>query len=74
MGKSDKVMHRVGANVKRLRAEMGLSQKAFAKRAGVGSGSIERIENGGNASVETLEVIAQCFNVDVVELFLDWSE
>lgn len=56
-------------NLRRLRAERGLSQEELAHRAGVNRnyvGMIEREENA--ATVDTMEQLAAALNVDATDL------
>ena len=56
-------------NLRRLRAERGLSQEELARRAGVNRnyvGMIEREENA--ATVDTMEQLAAALNVDATDL------
>ena len=56
-------------NLRRLRAERGLSQEELAHRAGVNRnyvGMIEREENA--ATVDTMEQLAAALDVDATDL------
>ena len=56
-------------NLRRLRAERGLSQEELAHRAGLNRnyvGMIEREENA--ATVDTMEQLAAALNVDATDL------
>jgi transcriptional regulator with XRE-family HTH domain len=47
-----------------------LSQRAFARKSGLGQSTIMRIENlDQNVTVDTLEQLCKAFHVDVAELF-----
>jgi len=47
-----------------------LSQRAFARKSGLGQSTIMRIENlEQNVTVDTLEQLCKAFHVDVGELF-----
>jgi len=59
------------AKIKRWRTERGWSQEHLAELAGVGLRTIQRIENGENASRDSLTALAAAFNVDVMALALD---
>ena len=61
----------LGENVKRLRKSLGLSQRDLAFDAGVAKNIIEKIESGNsNVTLNTIERIAECLNVDTWELLL----
>ena len=54
----------VGANIKRLRKERGLSQETLAGEAGLAMRHRGRIERGeGNPTVEVLGKLAEVLNV-----------
>ena len=59
----------VAYNTKRLRKKTGLSQEAFALRAGISS--IKMIEAGrvGNPRLSTMEAIAKVAGARVVDLY-----
>lgn len=59
------------AKIKRWREERHWSQEHLAQLAGVGLRTLQRIENGQQASSETLKALANAFNVDVVALSVD---
>ena len=59
------------AKLKRWREERHWSQEHLAQLAGVGLRTLQRIENGQQASSETLKALANAFNVDVVALSVD---
>jgi transcriptional regulator with XRE-family HTH domain len=59
------------AKIKRWREERHWSQDHLAQLAGVGLRTLQRIENGQQASSETLKALANAFNVDVVALSVD---
>jgi len=59
----------IARNVSRLRREKGLSQGAFASRAGVSRAGIQKIERGqSEPRVDTLRKIAGALEVAVMEL------
>ena len=63
------IRKRIGWNVKRLRAKLGLSQEDFATDSGFDRGYISGVERGvRNPSILVLERIAKALKVDVVEL------
>lgn len=52
--------------LKRLRTQRGLSQEELGRKIGVGKSTISMYENGSREpSLETLEAIADTFNVDM---------
>lgn len=59
------------AKIKRWREERHWSQEHLAQLAGIGLRTLQRIENGQQASSETLKALANAFNVDVVALSVD---
>lgn len=59
------------AKIKRWREERHWSQEHLAQLAGVGLRTLQRIENGQQASSETLKALANAFNVDVAALAVD---
>ncbi|RYG92475.1 MAG: XRE family transcriptional regulator [Alphaproteobacteria bacterium] len=63
------IRKRIGWNVKRLRAKLGLSQEDFATDSGFDRGYISGVERGvRNPSILVLERIAKALKVDVAEL------
>ena len=57
-------MHRVGDVVRLYREQLGLSQVELARRAGVSSGTILRIERGERGvSVDLLATLAQILGI-----------
>lgn len=59
------------AKIKRWREERHWSQEHLAALAGVGTRTIQRIENGGKASHESIMALAAAFNVDAAALTID---
>ena len=59
------------ANIRRWREERHWSQEHLAELAGVGLRTLQRIENGQQASAETLKALASAFQVDVIALSVD---
>ena len=57
--------------IKRWREERHWSQEHLADLAGIGTRTIQRIENGDPASKESVLALAAAFNVDVVALTVD---
>ena len=59
----------VGANIRRVRREEGLTQAALAERAGLSTGYISLIEQGhANPRLETLSVLAEALETSPVDL------
>lgn len=60
----------IGANVRKLRTDRGLSQEELAYRAGIDRSYLSEIENGQkNVGVLILEAIAGALDVEAVTLF-----
>jgi len=59
------------AKIKRWREERHWSQEHLAELAGVGIRTVQRIENGEQASRESLMAIAAAFNVEAMALCVD---
>jgi transcriptional regulator with XRE-family HTH domain len=63
------IMQRVGANVKRIRNERGLSQQALADKVKIHRVYVAKIEGAVQApSLEMLERLAKALKVKVGEL------
>lgn len=64
------VCKRIGWNLRRLRAERGLTQEVFAADSGYDRGYISGVERGvRNPSATVLAKIAAALDADVSELF-----
>lgn len=64
------IRKRIGWNVRRLRAELELTQEDFATDSGFDRGYISGVERGvRNPSVTVLNRIAEALGVDISELF-----
>jgi len=59
------------AKIKRWRQERQWSQEHMAHLAGIGLRTLQRVENGGTASSETLRALAAAYDVDVMALVVD---
>lgn len=59
--------------VRKIRLEKGWSQEALAEMSGLSVRTIQRIERGGNASLETLSALAAVFEVDIATLSTETS-
>lgn len=57
--------------IKRWREERHWSQEHLAELAGIGLRTIQRIENGEQASRESLTALAAAFNVEAIALVVD---
>lgn len=62
------------AKIKRWREERHWSQEHLAGLAGIGLRTVQRIENGEQASQESLKALAAAFNVDALALAIDPDE
>lgn len=63
------ITKRIGWNLRRLRAERGLTQEDFATDSGFDRGYVSGIERGvRNPSILVLERVASALGVDVAEL------
>lgn len=62
------------AKIKRWREERHWSQEHLAELAGIGLRTIQRIENGENASQDSVMALAAAFNVDAMALSVDAEE
>ena len=54
--------------IRELRLERGWSQEDLAEIAGLSTRTIQRLENGGRASLETLKCLAAVFESDISSL------
>jgi len=54
--------------VKRLREKRGWTQEQLAECCGLSVRTIQRVERGENASLETLQSLASVFEVDISKL------
>ncbi len=61
-------------NIKSLRLEKHLSQEQLAEKARVSVRTIQRLEAGDEASIETLNLIAGALDVEVSDLFKQSSK
>lgn len=65
-----KIAKQLGACIRALRLETGLSQVEFGERCGFYQTYLSRIENGqANPTINALEVIANTLGLTVFELF-----
>lgn len=56
-------------NIKNLRTQKHVSQEQLAEKARVSVRTIQRLEAGEDASIESLNLIAGALNVEVGDLF-----
>jgi transcriptional regulator with XRE-family HTH domain len=62
----------VGGQVRRLRAEAGITQQVLADQCGIYRTYLSRAENGdANLTITVLAALAENLNVNVGELFVD---
>ena len=60
--------------VKKLRTAENWSQEQLSEKSGLSLRTIQRLENGGNASIESVRALATAFGIDPNELMLSESE
>lgn len=63
----DDILREIGRRVRARRLELNLTQKAFAKRAGVGYDAYRRFENSGEITLRNLVLSAIVLN-DIEDL------
>jgi transcriptional regulator with XRE-family HTH domain len=67
-----KIEARLGANVKRLRRNTGLSQEAFADLAGIHRTYVSDVERGRrNPTISVVEKLARALGVQAGALLVD---
>ena len=59
--------------IRKLRLEKGWSQETLAEVSGLSVRTVQRLERGGNASLESLSALAAVFEVDVATLSTETS-
>lgn len=59
--------------VRKLRLNKGWSQETLAEVSGISVRTIQRLERGGNASLESLMALAAVFEVDIASLSMETS-
>jgi transcriptional regulator with XRE-family HTH domain len=65
----------IGAEVRRLRKSLDLTVAGLAASAGLSTGMLSKIENGGiSPSLATLDALARALNVPITQLFTDADE
>ena len=60
--------------VKKLRTVENWSQEQLGEKSGLSLRTIQRLENGGNASIESVRALAAAFGIDPNELMLNETE
>jgi transcriptional regulator with XRE-family HTH domain len=60
--------------VKKLRSAKNWSQEELSEASGLSPRTIQRIENGENASIESVRALAAAFDIDPKELILSDEE
>lgn len=59
----------IGENIKRIRKEKGLTQKALGERCNISEGNIRKYEsNRQKPKIETIQRIANALNVSVLDI------
>ena len=65
----------IGAEVRRLRKSLDLTVAGLAAAAGISTGMLSKIENGGiSPSLASLDALAKALNVPIAQLFTDAEE
>ena len=65
----------IGRKVRNLRQRLQLTASEVAAEAGVSTGMLSKIENGGtSASLSTLQALARALNVPITSFFADFEE
>ncbi|MEM7428935.1 MAG: helix-turn-helix domain-containing protein [Pseudomonadota bacterium] len=59
--------------IRKMRLDRGWSQETLAELTGLSVRTVQRIERGGNASLETLSALASVFEVDITTLAKETS-
>lgn len=60
--------------VKKLRTEKNWSQEQLSEASGLSLRTIQRLESGGNASIETLRALSEVFDIDPKALIISEEE
>lgn len=60
--------------VKKLRTTENLSQEQLSEKSGLSLRTIQRLENGGSAAIESVRALAAAFSIDPNELILNETE
>ena len=56
----------IGSMIRLARQKLGLSQRAFATKAGIGQNMVAGIELGRDAQLTTLEKMARAANLEII--------
>lgn len=65
----------LGANIRALRAQLGLSLSELARRSDIAKGTLSQLENGsGNPTIETVFSLSNALNVPVSSLLAESVE
>jgi transcriptional regulator with XRE-family HTH domain len=65
----------IGRKVRNLRQRLQLTASEVAAEAGLSTGMLSKIENGGtSASLSTLQALARALNVPITSFFADFEE
>ena len=65
----------LGANIRALRAQQGLSLSELARRSAIAKGTLSQLENGqGNPTIETVFSLSNALNVPVSSLLAETPE
>ncbi|MGH7286097.1 MAG: helix-turn-helix domain-containing protein [Polyangiaceae bacterium] len=63
---------KIGARLRALRTERGLTLEMAAERAGLHDKHVQRVETGEtNMTIATLIALTRTYEVDLVELFIE---
>jgi transcriptional regulator with XRE-family HTH domain len=66
----DSLQIKVGKRIQEIRIEKNLSQQDLAAKCNFEKSNMSRLEAGrANATLSTIEIVANALEVDVVELF-----
>src|SRR6266540_6887396 len=65
----------LGANIRALRAQLGLSLSELARRSDIAKGTLSQLENGsGNPTIDTVFSLSNALNVPVSSLLAESVE
>ena len=70
MNLDDTLQIKVGKRIQEIRIERGISQQDLAARCNFEKSNMSRLESGrGNATLTTIQIVANALNVPAMELF-----